>query len=226
MSQGQFGTMKAVRGRDVRDRIKLMWEQIGKSLRWPMTRTLAVQMILDARCPAQNLGDYSHNEIDECQVNAIYWGFKSNGMYLGDIIGLDTYQTVQRTYELGLHPSPILAAAIPQYKNALHDWYEGTLQSMFSRQITQTFVFDCDDAVISLCSLLGSVGFRSGAKVISTTGDVFDHVYAVVELPRMGAEGKERKIVTLDATEYEAYPGWEPPASMRQKELIYWYDER
>lgn len=218
--------MFARTGKDVRDRIKLMYEQVGKSLRWPYTRTLAVQMILAANCPSQNLGPYSHDEIDECQVNAIYWGLKSHGLYIGDTVGLDTYQTLQRTYELGLHPSPILAESIGAYANAMHEWYNGAIKTLDRQVVTENFVYDCDDAVIALCSLLGSIGFKSGAKAISEDGQSYNHVYGVVELPRMSPSDANRRIVPLDITEYEAYPGWEPPPQSRVREMLWWYGER
>lgn len=223
-----LGSMRVETGTSLRDRVRLIFEQVYKSLRWPLTRTIAVQMILDADCPAQNRDDVDKVLVDECQVAAIFWSFKRNGTYLGDIRDVDTYQTLKRTAELGMHPSPVLAATIPQYRTQIRSSYDAEcvragrcpLNPLGSTQ----FVFDCDDAVISLMALLNSVGFRVGAKAISADGRGFGHIYAVVELPRY-VQGA-RRVVPLDATEYEAYPGWEPGPEYRRVERVFWYSEK
>jgi hypothetical protein len=46
---------------------------------------------------------------------------------------------------------------------------------------------------------------------------------ACCELPRYAAG--QKYIVPLDATEGEAYPGWEPDASHRKLEKVFWYAE-
>lgn len=223
----RLGRMRILSGSQVDDRIKVMFGQVYKSIRHPLTRTLAVQMVLAAGCPGQNQGPYDKKKIDECQVQAIYDACKSNGVYMGDIRDLDTYQTVQRTTELGMTPSPILAAVVPQFRSQIKQMYEADLRGLLGTdpnpQQTAQFVFDCDDGTILMDALLISIGFRAGAKTISEDGRVFGHVYPVVELPRYVAG--PRSIVPLDLTEYEAYPGWEPPKSQRRAERIFWYTE-
>jgi len=222
-----YGTMKIVRGEHVVDRVRTMFGQVYKSLRWPMTRTIAVQMILQADCPAQNTWGGDKRKIDECQVAAIYWSFKNNGMYLGDVVNKDTYQTLARSLELGLQPSPVLAAAVQGFRGNIDNLYRQDLAVLFgageASDTQAKFIFDCDDAVICLCALLGSVGFRCGAKIISENGSEFGHTYAVVELPRYVSGPKY--IVPLDATEFQFSAGDEPPRSARRAERIYWYQD-
>lgn len=220
-----LGKIKVLSGAQMQDRLRVMFGQVQKSIRDPMTRTLAVQMILDAGCPGQNQGPYDKNAIDECEIAAIYWGFKNGGRYTGDIWGIDTYQTLARTAALGQVPSPLLASVVPVYRSQVRAGLDANLRGfgMAEEPQSQTFIFDCDDATIALMALLMSVGFRAGAKVVSADGTNFAHVYAVVETPKF--DTGTRKIVPLDATEHEAYPGWEPPKAYRRAERIYWYAE-
>ncbi len=212
-----LGTTRKLTGEQIRDRIRVMFGQVYKSFYWPVTRTLATQMVLQAGCPTQQLQDIDRVEIDKCQIAAIFWAVKNQGYYLGDVYNIDTYSTMQRTASLSM-PS-VLATAIPQFRAQVREAYKRDLQALLNGE--GTLVYDCDDAVIVYCSLLGSIGFRVGAKCISTDGKMFSHTYAVVEIPRY-VEGA-KQIVTLDATEYEAYPGWEPPAQYRRLERIFWY---
>jgi len=67
---------------------------------------------------------------------------------------------------------------------------------------------DCDDAAIAFAALLGSVGFRVAAGVISTKAnpDEWVHIYPMVAVPKDGAvEGW----IPLDITVTGAVPGWE-----------------
>jgi hypothetical protein len=71
---------------------------------------------------------------------------------------------------------------------------------------------DCDDHTILNASMLSSLGFMTGAKVISPD-NLNWHIYAVV-----GAHPFYDPTVSipLDTTQPSSYPGWEPPASQRQ----------
>lgn len=84
---------------------------------------------------------------------------------------------------------------------------------------------DCDDMTIAIMSLGIALGFRMGAKIISEDGQVYSHIYAVVELPREGATAEDRRIVPLDATVATAVPGWEADKSRRKLERAFWYAE-
>lgn len=220
----RLGTIQSWTGDEIRDRIKLMFGQVYKSLRWPATRTIAVQMILEYGCPGQNVVDWPKVEIDKCEVAAIYWGYKLNSRYTGDVYGIDTYQTLERSAALGMRPSPILASVVPAFRGQMGAWMKQDAHALFGALPANTkFIADCDDSDINLCALLASVGFRVGAKTYSSDGRTFGHVVACCEIPRYAAGPKY--IVPLDATEYEAYPGWEPGPENRRAEKIFWYAE-
>jgi hypothetical protein len=223
MTSYRLGTIQSWTGDEIRDRIKLMFGQVYKSLRWPATRTIAVQMILEYGCPGQNVVDWPKIEIDKCEVAAIYWGYKLNSRYTGDVFGIDTYQTLERSAVLGMRPSPVLASVVPQFRGQMKQWFAQD-RAMFGALPNGTkFIADCDDSDINLCALLASVGFRVGAKCYSDDGRTFGHVVACCEIPRYAAGPKF--IVPLDATEYEAYPGWEPGPEHRRAEKVFWYSE-
>jgi hypothetical protein len=78
---------------------------------------------------------------------------------------------------------------------------------------------DCDNATVALCTALHILGFRTGARIVSSTGAAWEHVYALVLLPRGGASGAWMPLdltVGLDGTPSSARPGYEVPLrSMR-----------
>lgn len=225
MNGGPYGTMQSWTGNQIRDRIRTMFGQVHKSLRDPATRTITVNMILEYGCPAQNQVDWPKIEIDKCEIAAIYWGYKLNSRYTGDVWGLDTYQTLGRSALLGMNPSPVLAQAVGQWRGQQKASLRQHEQMLFGVLPPGTkFIADCDDSDINLASLLGSVGFRPGAMAYSADGRTFGHVVACTEIPRYAPGPKY--IVPLDATEFEAYPGWEPPPEYRRGKRIFWYDER
>jgi len=176
MDFGQdIGRITVYHGSNVRDRVRVMFLSVAKSIRDPLARTILADCVRD--CP----------ERDEwCEVQAIYWYFRNHLRYTGDTREIDTYHTLRRSVELG--------------------------------------IADCDCYTIALMSVLISGGYRAGAKTISQDGKSFNHVYAVVELPKETNEFS-RRIIGLDGTVSEAYPGWEPPGSMRKLERIFWYSE-
>lgn len=220
-----LGHIRVWQGKQVEDRVRLMFGQVQKSLRWPQTRMLATQMVLEGRCPSQNWGDYDRVEIDKCQIAAIFSSFKQHGYYLGDIYNIDTYQTLQRMHESS--SLAVLAKAVGLYVRDVSAGHEQDLRALgvgghdaFRRP---QFIYDCDDATIGLMALLGSIGFRVGCKVIGQSADTFNHVYALTQIPRYVAGPKA--YVALDATEPESFPGWEPEPYTRRAERIYWYEE-
>lgn len=77
---------------------------------------------------------------------------------------------------------------------------------------------DCDDQASLLCSMLGAIGFQTGFRVVSTTGKAWEHIYALVGVPKKAPE----KVLPLDTTVPSSYPGWEPPAyQIRAKRDFY-----
>lgn len=172
-----LGRIQPFSGETALDRIRVMFMQVAKSIRDPLARTIVAEAVRG--CPERD---------DWCEIQALYWAFRNHGRYTGDVRDIDTYQTLRRTWELG--------------------------------------IYDCDDATIGLMTLLLSAGFRSGAKIIAQDGKTFNHVYAVVEMPRADVVTQQnRRLIPLDATVPSAVPGWEAPVSQRKLERILWYSE-
>lgn len=71
---------------------------------------------------------------------------------------------------------------------------------------------DCDDHTILNAALLSSIGFRTGAKVISPDGQNW-HIYAVV-----GAYPfyNPSVVIPMDTTQPNSFPGWEPSREQRR----------
>lgn len=69
---------------------------------------------------------------------------------------------------------------------------------------------DCDDMVIVLASLLRALGFRDvRARVVSTNSRAWEHVYAMVGLPKSNSVRGRGQLLALDPTVKGATPGWE-----------------
>ena len=68
-------------------------------------------------------------------------------------------------------------------------------------------VSNCDDHVVLLTSLLSVIGYQTGFRVISVNGQVWEHIYGLVGLPK-GSPSPGWK--GLDTTIPSATPGWEP----------------
>ena len=67
--------------------------------------------------------------------------------------------------------------------------------------------YQCDDATVAFASLLRALGFANVfARVVSTDGKRWAHVYPVVALPKSGSI---RRIVPLDITVAGSVPGWQ-----------------
>lgn len=77
---------------------------------------------------------------------------------------------------------------------------------------------DCDDFTITLCALAQVAGFeRTLARVISTDGKHWSHVYAVI--PYTNEEGR-RVSLALDPTVKGATPGWEYDAARKTQDFV------
>jgi len=72
-----------------------------------------------------------------------------------------------------------------------------------ARRILELKVFDCDDATIILDSLLASIGYPVGARIITTSPDKgFHHIYSLVKV--------KGKWIPLDPTNKRFKIGQEP----------------
>lgn len=75
---------------------------------------------------------------------------------------------------------------------------------------------DCDGFVIAFAALLKSVGFQVVARVISSDGKTWDHIYALVGCPH----DNPKKWIPLDPTVQGATPGWEYPNAHARKDYV------
>lgn len=77
-------------------------------------------------------------------------------------------------------------------------------------------VGDCDDATITLCTLLKAVGWRdTRARVISVDGKRWAHVYAMATTQRAGGQ-----LIALDPTVRDATPGWEYGGARKTRDFL------
>jgi len=76
---------------------------------------------------------------------------------------------------------------------------------------------DCDDSATVLATLLGELGFQCGFRVVSTTGKSWEHIYAIVGLPKRAPKG----VLPLDITVPSSYPGWEPKGQIKASKDFY-----
>jgi len=74
---------------------------------------------------------------------------------------------------------------------------------------------DCDDHAVLNTSMLSSIGFRCGARIVSPDGSNW-HIYA---LAGVRSFARPSAVIPMDTTQTEAYPGWEPPIGMRRYEM-------
>jgi hypothetical protein len=76
-----------------------------------------------------------------------------------------------------------------------------------SRYILESHNADCDEFTILIASLAMAVGFEPGARVISQSGQSWEHIYPMIGVPKANAAA----FFPMDATDPGAYPGWEYP---------------
>jgi hypothetical protein len=74
---------------------------------------------------------------------------------------------------------------------------------------------DCDGHVVIVCSLLSTLGFATGARVISPDGQNW-HIYSVCMFDPMS---RPSRYIALDTTQRDSVPGWEPPPAMRRNQI-------
>lgn len=84
-----LGRITPYNGKTVEDRIYIMFMQVAKSIRDPLARTLYAQAT--SGCPERD---------DWCEVQAVYWFVRNHLRYTGDVRGLDTYQSLARSWQL------------------------------------------------------------------------------------------------------------------------------
>jgi len=90
---------------------------------------------------------------------------------------------------------------------ATDDYYMGAGRTILSG------AGDCDDKAILLNSLLGSIGYTTGCRVISPDGNGW-HIYSIVGVePAFNAQ--PTKVLPMDAR-YGDDIGWEPPLHLRK----------
>ena len=77
-----------------------------------------------------------------------------------------------------------------------------------ARRTAQMGAEDCDGHSIYICSMLHSLGFITGAKVVSPDDEAW-HIYA---LAGMNTKFNPTQRIALDTTQKASTPGWEPPA--------------
>jgi len=86
-----LGRIWAATGTTAEDRIRVMFTQVAKSIRCPLARTLVAQALQTV--PERN---------DWAEVQALYWLWRQHIRYTGDVRDIDTYQTLRRSWELGI----------------------------------------------------------------------------------------------------------------------------
>ena len=94
---------------------------------------------------------------------------------------------------------------------AIFDWvkrniaYRGDVYGIDSYHTAERIAFDlkggdCDDMTILLDSLLSSIGWRTGARIVSSRKDKpFHHIYSIVVYPK-NSPIEKTKIIPLDPT--------------------------
>jgi len=90
-----------------------------------------------------------------------------------------------------------------------YDYYMG------AGRIINSKAGDCDDLTIIICAMLDSIGYRTGARVISPDGHQW-HIYSLAGVDP-AFNGEPSRVVPLDAA-YGDEPGWEPSNRFRKYE--------
>jgi len=79
---------------------------------------------------------------------------------------------------------------------------------------------DCDGHAALIAALCGALGFAVGLRAYGESKDNYEHVYAVVGLPKHFLVTPSQ-IVGMDTTVKSAYVGWEPPEAAVETAWIY-----
>lgn len=128
--------------------------------------------------------------------------------------------------------------ANPDYEwkelNAIFNWvknnisYSGDVRCIDSyhtpERIIDLGIGDCDDFTILIDSLLSSIGWRTGARIVSDSVDKpFHHIYALAVYPK-NAPIEKAKLVPLDATIKSFKVGDEVPYA-KKKDFLFLCEE-
>lgn len=124
---------------------------------------------------------------DRCEVEAIYEAVKNGHP---DVRGL----------ERGLR-----YVSDPRSR----DWFTGArrLLQMCARGACAE---DCDGHAVLVAALLGAIGFQVGLEAWGHECDEYEHVYAVVGIPKHRPPAHGKQFTGLDTTE-DRHVGWKPP---------------
>jgi len=80
---------------------------------------------------------------------------------------------------------------------------------------------DCDGHTIYLSSILGSLGYTTGAKVVSADGNSW-HIY---NLTGLSTKHNPSEVIPLDTTQKPSVPGWEPPVYYQKHVYVATFDK-
>lgn len=90
-----------------------------------------------------------------------------------------------------------------------------------AKRTMQVRAGDCDDLCILVGCLISNIGYQAGAKLVSPNGSDW-HIYCVAGVyPRSAPT----KILTLDTTQPDSYPGWEPPRAFHKHSKLVTFAE-
>ena len=107
-----------------------------------------------------------------------------------------------------------------------HVRYTGDTRSLDQmqslRRTMELGIGDCDCSSIAVCALLSAGGHRCGVMILAEGGEEWTHVLPVVEYPVNDVTPQNRRIIALDTTVPEAYPGWLPAGHEKMKPRIFW----
>lgn len=86
-----------------------------------------------------------------------------------------------------------------------------------AERVLQLGAGDCDNMVVLVNSMLGSVGLPFGMRIISSSHDKsYHHIYSLAGLP----PHNPTQWIPLDATEKLAFVGWEPKYAKKRDFVV------
>lgn len=160
---------------------------VRKGIANPTVRETALLIVKNAGCPNQNVSSASRDQIDLCQLKAVYEAVKNGD---SDVPGLEhgvPYMADPAGFDLYTAPARLLKAC----KAGMGSCHE-----------------DCDGLTALICALAGTLGFEAGARAWGKPGgDGYQHVFCVVKFPKREKTGE----LSLDVTVPRAKVGWHPP---------------
>lgn len=175
--------------RTMKDRVRLIAKMIDSSVTKPQETNEVLKVLSDGRVIKRTymLKDFAHEIIK---------GVPNHGSSYEDGCVTRVFNWVKQNIEY-------------YQDTADYDYY------MAAGRTINSGGGDCDDHTILICSLLNTIGFKTGAKIVSPNGSAW-HIYAVAGVRSFASP---TAIVPLDTTQTESRPGWEPPILMRKFEL-------